>query len=78
MHEFAERVQWKIQRSDEDLIKEFCSEIGVERGVLKVWMHNNKSILGKKDENNHITLSQNLHKEEISSTGVVNTNGSSS
>ncbi|KAM7508006.1 hypothetical protein LguiA_018459 [Lonicera macranthoides] len=78
MHEFAERVQWKIQRSDEALIKDLCSEIGVERGVLKVWMHNNKSILGKKDENNHIKLSENLHKEEISSPGVVNTNGSSS
>ncbi|XVF58271.1 hypothetical protein PTKIN_Ptkin07bG0051600 [Pterospermum kingtungense] len=52
MHEFAERVGWKIQKRDEELIQEFCSEVGVDRGVLKVWMHNNKNTLGKKDQAN--------------------------
>ncbi|XP_047946544.1 zinc-finger homeodomain protein 9-like [Salvia hispanica] len=42
MLEFAEGVGWKLQKKDEDLIREFCSEVGLERGVLKVWMHNNK------------------------------------
>ncbi|KAI4346411.1 hypothetical protein L6164_007308 [Bauhinia variegata] len=51
MHQFAERVGWKMQKRDEDLIHEFCNEIGVDRGVLKVWMHNNKNTLGKKDAN---------------------------
>ncbi|XP_062111611.1 zinc-finger homeodomain protein 11-like [Humulus lupulus] len=46
---FAEKVGWKMHRSEERLVEEFCKEIGVRRGVLKVWMHNNKHTLGKKD-----------------------------
>uniref|UniRef100_A0A5B6ZJD8 Putative zinc-finger homeodomain protein 9-like n=1 Tax=Davidia involucrata TaxID=16924 RepID=A0A5B6ZJD8_DAVIN len=53
MHEFAERIGWKIQKRDEELITEFCSEVGVDKGVLKVWMHNNKNTLGKKDGDNN-------------------------
>ncbi|XP_057492178.1 zinc-finger homeodomain protein 10-like [Actinidia eriantha] len=49
MHEFAERLEWKMQRRDEELISDFCGEIGVEKGVFKVWMHNNKHTLGKRD-----------------------------
>ncbi|KAK4743218.1 hypothetical protein SAY87_001219 [Trapa incisa] len=48
MFEFAERVGWKMHKRDQEIILEFCQEIGVERGVLKVWMHNNKNTLGKK------------------------------
>ncbi|CAN4090663.1 unnamed protein product [Withania somnifera] len=48
MLEFAERVEWKIQKRDEDLVNNFCNEIGVEKGVLKVWMHNNKNASRKK------------------------------
>ncbi|KAL3376501.1 hypothetical protein AABB24_003104 [Solanum stoloniferum] len=50
MLEFAEKVEWKMQKRDEDLVNNFCNEIGVEKGVLKVWMHNNKttSVSGKK------------------------------
>ncbi|KAK4779405.1 hypothetical protein SAY86_006933 [Trapa natans] len=51
MFEFAERVGWKIHKRDEDLIQEFCSEVGVERTVFKVWMHNNKNTLVKRDTN---------------------------
>ncbi|XP_071710288.1 zinc-finger homeodomain protein 11-like [Rutidosis leptorrhynchoides] len=52
MHELAERVEWKMQKKDEDLIVNSCSEIGVEKGVFKVWMHNNKMTFGvKKDDN---------------------------
>lgn len=47
MLEFAGKVGWKIQKRDESAIAEFCNEIGIERGVLKVWMHNNKSTLGR-------------------------------
>ncbi|KAE9612652.1 hypothetical protein Lal_00005997 [Lupinus albus] len=49
MQEFAERVGWKMQKRDEDLVMEFCNEVGVDRSVLKVWMHNNKNTFGKKD-----------------------------
>nr|CAC34409.1 ZF-HD homeobox protein [Flaveria bidentis] len=55
MHELAERVGWKMQKKDEDLIIGFCNEIGVDKGVFKVWMHNNKMTFGgKKDSDNHL------------------------
>lgn len=50
MLEFAERVGWRMQKQDEELIKQLCHEIGVEKGVLKVWMHNNKNNFGRKDQ----------------------------
>lgn len=50
MLEFSERVGWKMQKRDEDLVTNFCNEIGVEKGVLKVWMHNNKNTFGKKSD----------------------------
>ncbi|MCD7452329.1 hypothetical protein HAX54_016162 [Datura stramonium] len=53
MLEFAERVEWKMQKRDEDLVSNFCNEIGVEKGVLKVWMHNNKNTSGKKLDQQH-------------------------
>ncbi|RAL40874.1 hypothetical protein DM860_008572 [Cuscuta australis] len=49
MLEFAAGVGWRFQKRDEDAINNFCREIGVERGVLKVWMHNNKNTVGKRD-----------------------------
>ncbi|XP_030468083.1 zinc-finger homeodomain protein 9-like [Syzygium oleosum] len=51
MHEFAERVGWKMQKRDEELVREFCAEVGVDRNVFKVWMHNNKNTFGKRDVN---------------------------
>ncbi|CAH1439607.1 unnamed protein product [Lactuca virosa] len=54
MHELAERVGWKMHKRDEDLIIRFCNEIGVDKGVFKVWMHNNKMAFDvKKDSGNH-------------------------
>ncbi|XP_061356088.1 zinc-finger homeodomain protein 9-like [Gastrolobium bilobum] len=52
MHEFADRVGWKMQKRDEDMVMEFCNEVGVDRSVLKVWMHNNKNTYGKRDNVN--------------------------
>ncbi|KAL4594466.1 hypothetical protein ACB092_12G023100 [Castanea dentata] len=43
MLEFAEKIGWRIQRHDDVALNQFCSEIGVKRNVLKVWMHNNKN-----------------------------------
>ncbi|PIN24076.1 hypothetical protein CDL12_03197 [Handroanthus impetiginosus] len=51
MQSFSEKIGWKMQKCDEDAVKEFCHEIGVSKGVLKVWMHNNKNTLGKKEIN---------------------------
>jgi ZF-HD class homeobox domain-containing protein len=52
MLNFAEKVGWKIQKQEEAVVQQFCQEIGVKRRVLKVWMHNNKHKLAKK---NHST-----------------------
>lgn len=52
MHLFAEKVGWKMVKSDEGTVEEFCNEVGVRKGVLKVWMHNNKHTLGKRDRAN--------------------------
>ncbi|XP_068660239.1 zinc-finger homeodomain protein 11-like [Aristolochia californica] len=46
MHEFAEKIGWRIQRRDKEdqmEIQRFCKAIGVSRQVFKVWMHNHKS-----------------------------------
>lgn len=51
MHGFSEKLGWKMQKSDDGLVQKFCNDIGVSRGVFKVWMHNNKnSSLRKKSE----------------------------
>ncbi|CAI9281686.1 unnamed protein product [Lactuca saligna] len=57
MLEFAEKVGWRIPREDDPEVQRFCAEVGVKRQVLKVWMHNNKAISGKKqvpDSNENI------------------------
>ncbi|GMH01718.1 hypothetical protein Nepgr_003557 [Nepenthes gracilis] len=58
MLEFSEKLGWKMQKSDESLVEEFCNEVGVGKGVLKVWMHNNKHTFARR-ENNHITDDEN-------------------
>ncbi|XP_047311414.1 zinc-finger homeodomain protein 6-like [Impatiens glandulifera] len=50
MHELAENLGWKIQKQSEDLVKKFCNEFGVKRQVFKVWMHNNKQAMKKKQQ----------------------------
>ncbi|EPS73952.1 hypothetical protein M569_00810, partial [Genlisea aurea] len=49
MHSFSEKIGWKMQKCDDSEVRDFCSEIGVSRGVFKVWMHNNKTLIAKKD-----------------------------
>nr|ABK25143.1 unknown [Picea sitchensis] len=48
MYMFADKMGWRMQKQDEAIVQQFCNEIGVGKGVLKVWMHNNKHTLGKK------------------------------
>ncbi|KAF9600338.1 hypothetical protein IFM89_007056 [Coptis chinensis] len=45
---FAEKLCWKMHKHDEAKVEEFCNDTGLQRNVLKVWMHNNKYTLGKK------------------------------
>ncbi|KAI3467348.1 hypothetical protein Pfo_024011 [Paulownia fortunei] len=49
MLSFSEKLGWKMHKSDEAAVEEFCHEVGVAKGVLKVWMHNNKNTFGKKE-----------------------------
>lgn len=49
MRSFSVKLGWKMQKCDEAAVREFCHEIGVTKGVLKVWMHNNKNTFGKKE-----------------------------
>ncbi|KAF5749749.1 hypothetical protein HS088_TW03G00074 [Tripterygium wilfordii] len=44
----AERLGWRLQKHNEEVVEQFCNETGVKRRVLKVWMHNNKHTLGNK------------------------------
>ncbi|PWA64357.1 Homeodomain-containing protein [Artemisia annua] len=48
MHDFAERIGWKMQKQDEQEVLQFCNEVGLKRQVFKVWMHNNKQATKKK------------------------------
>lgn len=48
MMEFAEKLGWKMQKQDEEKLQQFCAQVGVKRKVFKVWMHNNKQAMKKK------------------------------
>lgn len=48
MQEFAEKLGWRIQKQDEQEVQQFCNEVGVKRQVFKVWMHNSKQAVKKK------------------------------
>ncbi|XP_044488748.1 zinc-finger homeodomain protein 1-like [Mangifera indica] len=56
MLELAEKLGWRIQKHDEEIVQQFCEETGVKRHVLKVWMHNNKHTLAldSKEGNHHL------------------------
>lgn len=82
MYQFSEKVGWKIQKRDEDLIQEFCNEVGVDKGVLKVWMHNNKNTFGKRDANGNGVGSNDLENAhhtptDTPTTATTNNNDSS-
>ncbi|KAI3462476.1 hypothetical protein Pfo_019139 [Paulownia fortunei] len=48
MQEFAEKLGWRIQKQDDQEVQQFCNETGVKRQVFKVWMHNNKQAMKKR------------------------------
>ncbi|KAI3974228.1 hypothetical protein MKX01_033479 [Papaver californicum] len=75
MHNFSDKLGWKLQKRDDNLIAEFCNEIGVGRSVLKVWMHNNKNTLGKANLSNSIS---NINLHTTNNTNSNNYNDSTS
>jgi ZF-HD class homeobox domain-containing protein len=42
MQALSSRLGWRLQKCDEAAVDQCCQEIGVSKGVFKVWMHNNK------------------------------------
>lgn len=48
MTEFAEKLGWRIQKQDEAEVQQFCDGASVKRQVFKVWMHNNKQAMKRK------------------------------
>ncbi|CAL5398978.1 unnamed protein product [Camellia sinensis] len=56
MLNFAEKVGWKIQKQEEAVVQQLCQEIGIKRRVLKVWMHNNKHNLAKKNPSSTLQI----------------------
>ncbi|KAL6993573.1 hypothetical protein U1Q18_011687 [Sarracenia purpurea var. burkii] len=50
MQEFAERLEWKIQKQDDHEVEKFCTEVGVKKQVFKV---QRKHILERKFEMHH-------------------------
>lgn len=78
MYEFAEKVGWKMQKSNEDMVNGFCSEIGVERGVFKVWMHNNKNTFGKRSANSGANGASNHTIEHGNGNGNGNSHSTGS
>ncbi|KAJ8774944.1 hypothetical protein K2173_019948 [Erythroxylum novogranatense] len=68
MLEFAQRVGWRMQKREEDSVQEFCHEIGVDRCVFKVWMHNNKNTFSKRDTNGDNDTSEAINNNNNSSS----------
>ncbi|CAH1429901.1 unnamed protein product [Lactuca virosa] len=70
---FAEKVGWKMQRCDDKMVADFCNEIGIRRGIFKVWMHNNKNTIGRKDkETTSMTTTAPPITTLASTAGVIN------
>uniref|UniRef100_A0A7N0TR94 ZF-HD dimerization-type domain-containing protein n=1 Tax=Kalanchoe fedtschenkoi TaxID=63787 RepID=A0A7N0TR94_KALFE len=78
MRRFAEGLNWKIRKHDDTLVARFCADVGVSRGVLKVWMHNNKhtagqivpdnptgSSSGNNGEDEQLQLSNSEHRQQV-------------
>nr|XP_027192955.1 zinc-finger homeodomain protein 2-like [Cicer arietinum] len=48
MFDYAQKLGWKVKKKDQNVVQDFCNQIGVKCQVFKVWVHNNKYTLGKK------------------------------
>eukprot|EP01018_Ginkgo_biloba_P038554 Gb_07470 [translate_table: standard] len=63
MYIFADKMGWRMQKQDEAVVQQFCNEIGVGKGVLKVWMHNNKHTLAAWDFSSSLMKSRKFSVE---------------
>uniref|UniRef100_A0A6N2L114 ZF-HD dimerization-type domain-containing protein n=1 Tax=Salix viminalis TaxID=40686 RepID=A0A6N2L114_SALVM len=69
MYQFAERVGWKMQKRDEELVQGFCNEVGVD----KAWVRKNTS----NGNHNDILRSNNLEISNHSNNETTQNNNSS-
>lgn len=81
----AEKIDWKMRRCDNEMVDDFCIESGICKSVVKVWMHNNKSTLGKNNTSTSVNGSGsdtvNFDNNNNNGSGAqfhVSNNGSSS
>ncbi|KAI3825015.1 hypothetical protein L1987_06490 [Smallanthus sonchifolius] len=69
---FAEKVGWKMQRCDDKMVADFCNEIGIRRRIFKVWMHNNKNTLAKREKDTTtVTAATTATTTTVTNTGVA-------
>ncbi|KAI4328439.1 hypothetical protein L6164_020794 [Bauhinia variegata] len=76
MYLFSEQLGWKMQKGDDRLVQDFCNELGISRGVFKVWMHNNKHTFRKRSETGNAPLNEKINEEEDNDNGNGNGTGS--
>ncbi|CAL0312237.1 unnamed protein product [Lupinus luteus] len=72
MFSFSEKLGWRMQKSDDGSVQEFCNDIGVPRGVFKVWMHNNKNTLRKKSEVGNDGTPPQIEKTNVNGDDINN------
>ncbi|RDY03427.1 Zinc-finger homeodomain protein 11, partial [Mucuna pruriens] len=80
MQSFSEKLGWRMQKGDDELVQEFCNDIGVSRGVFKVWMHNNKNTFRKLSDqgaNPNPNPNENENATQIGDHHHANANGDS-
>ncbi|KAL5205821.1 hypothetical protein ABZP36_034030 [Zizania latifolia] len=72
MQELSERLGWRLQKRDEAIVDEWCRDIGVGKGVFKVWMHNNKhNYLGGHSARRSASSSAAAHLQAPGTTGAA-------
>lgn len=73
MRGFAERLGWKMPKgSQQGSMEDLCQEIGINKGVFKVWMHNNKHSLGKQHKDGHLGLGLGFSSTNCNNNGNGN------
>ncbi|XP_061345828.1 zinc-finger homeodomain protein 11-like [Gastrolobium bilobum] len=69
MHSFSEKLGWRMQKGDDGLVQEFCNNIGVSKGVFKVWMHNNKNNFRKRSEDGNVPQTEKINGDDDDDDG---------
>lgn len=73
MYGFSEKLGWRMQKGDDGMVQKFCNDVGVSRGVFKVWMHNNKNLRKRPESEVGIAtpISDNKNNNNDGSNNVI-------